>query len=90
MYEVISIIGAVLFVLFVVFSIWANVFLTRKLLYFTENVNKINGSIGGFIDHLDELYEMPMFYGDENLQKLINHSKQLGDELKDFREMYKE
>ena len=90
MYEVVSIIGAVLFVLFVVFSIWANVFLTRKLLYFTENVNGVNGSIDKFIDHLDGLYELPMFYGDENMQELINHSKQLRNELRDFREMYKE
>ena len=90
MYEIISIIGAVLFILFIVSSIWANVFLTRKLLYFTENVNNVNDSIDDVVDHLDGLYELPLFYGDENIQKLMDHSKQLRSELKDFRETYKE
>ena len=90
MYEIISIIGAVLFILFIVSSIWANVFLTRKLLYFTENVNNVNASIDDFVGHLDGLYELPLFYGDENIQKLMDHSKQLRSELKDFRETYKE
>jgi|TARA_R110000824_G_scaffold119818_3_gene274219 hypothetical protein len=90
MFEVISIVGVVLFVLFVIVSIWMNIFLTRKLLYFTENVNNVNGSIDIFVDHLDGLYEMPLFYGDENMQELISHSKQLRTELKEFRETYKE
>jgi predicted PurR-regulated permease PerM len=90
MYEVISITGVVLFVLIVVVSVWANVFLIRKLLYFTENINKIDDSIDSFINHLEELYELPLFYGDENLKQLIEHSKQLGNQLKGFREMYKE
>ena len=90
MYEVVSIIGAVLFVMFVVASIWLNVFLTRKFLYFTENVNKVADSIDVFIDHLSGLYEMPLFYGDENMQELISHSKQLKKELQEFREAYKE
>ena len=76
MFEVISIVGVVLFVLFVIVSIWMNIFLTRKLLYFTENVNNVNGSID--------------IYGDENMQELISHSKQLRTELKEFRETYKE
>ena len=79
MYEIVSIVGVVLFILFI-----------RKLLYFTENVNNVNESIDGFVDHLDGLYELPLFYGDENMKKLVEHSKQLRSELKDFRETYKE
>lgn len=90
MYEIVSIVGVVLFILFIISSIWANIFLTRKLLYFTENVNNVNESIDGFVDHLDGLYELPLFYGDENMKKLVEHSKQLRSELKDFRETYKE
>ena len=89
MFEVVSIFGAVFFVLFVVFSIWANIFLTRKLLHFNENINYVNDSIDGFVRHLDGLYELPLFYGDENMRELINHSKQLKDDLDQFRETYK-
>jgi len=90
MYEIVSIIGAVLFVLVVVSSMWANVFLIRKLLYFTENINNINDSIDSFVGHLEDLHELPLFYGDENIQQLITHSKELRSRLKDFREMYKD
>ena len=30
-----------------------------------------------FIDHLESIYELEMFYGDETLESLIRHSKEL-------------
>ena len=30
-----------------------------------------------FIDHLEQIYELEMYYGDQNLQSLIEHSKGL-------------
>tara|TARA_R110002012_G_scaffold257032_1_gene437249 strand:- start:1194 stop:1466 length:273 start_codon:yes stop_codon:yes gene_type:complete len=90
MYEVLSVIGATLFVLFVVTSIWGNIFLLRKLLYFNENVNQVNISIDEFTRHLTKLHELPMYYGDENIQELLSHSMALKEEIVGFREAYKE
>tara|TARA_Y100000593_G_scaffold95044_1_gene198775 strand:+ start:1006 stop:1278 length:273 start_codon:yes stop_codon:yes gene_type:complete len=90
MFEVISIIGVVLFVIFVVASVWINVFLIKKLMYFNENVSGINNSIDQYVKHLESVYELPLFYGDDNLRELLDHSKQLREELYGFKETYRE
>jgi hypothetical protein len=41
-----------------------------------------------FSDHLDDVHGMEMFYGDSNLQDLINHSRQLMNEIVDVEEKY--
>ena len=81
MIEVISIIGIFLFVTIFVASVWANVFLLRKLLYFNENFQQVQNSIEEYGKHLETIYEMPTFYGDENLQRLIGHSRELRQDL---------
>ena len=85
MFEIVSVVGIVIFVLFITFSVWANVYLLRKLLYFTENIGGVGNSIDEFNEHLHALHELPMFYGDENIKKLIDHSGQLKKELSNFR-----
>ena len=90
MFETISIIGIFLFVVIFATSIWANIFLIRKLLYFNENFQQIKNSINEFNTHLEMIYEMPMFYGDENLQQLISHSRELRQELVYFQNRYSE
>jgi len=90
MIETISIIGIFLFVAIFVASIWANVFLLRKLLYFNENFQQMQNSIEEFGKHLQTIYEMPMFYGDESLQQLISHSRELRQDLLDFQDRYSE
>ena len=90
MIETISIIGIFLFVAIFVASIWANVFLLRKLLYFNENFQQAQNSIEDFSRHLETIYEMSTFYGDENLQQLLTHSRELRQDLKDFQDRYSE
>jgi len=88
MIETISIIGIFLFVAIFATSVWVNVFLLRKLLYFNENFNQIDLSVDSFTKHLEELYELPMFFGDENLEKLLEHSKELRRDLEEFKGKY--
>ena len=90
MIETISIIGIFLFVAMFVASIWINVFLLKKLLYFNENFQQAQNSIEDFSRHLETIYEMPTFYGDENLQQLITHSRELRQDLIDFQNRYSE
>ena len=90
MIETISIIGIFLFVAIFVASIWANVFLLRKLLYFNENFQQVQNSVDNFSKHLETIYEMPTFYGDESLQRLMSHSKELRQDLLDFQDRYSE
>jgi hypothetical protein len=37
-----------------------------------------------FSDHLENIHEMEMYYGDKDLQNMIEHSKQLINEFIDF------
>ena len=41
-----------------------------------------------FIDHLEQIYELEMYYGDQNLQSLIEHSKGLINNYIDIQEKY--
>ena len=74
MIESLAIVGTIIFIGLFFGSIWFNIFLIRKLLYFNENFDQIDLSVDNFTKHLEELYDLPMFYGDENLEKLLEHS----------------
>ena len=41
-----------------------------------------------FSKHLDNVYEMEMFYGDETLGHLIRHSKEVVDSIDKFRNLF--
>ena len=88
MIETLAIVGTIFFVAALFFSVWFNIYLLRKLLYFNENFGQMNLSLDEFNKHLEALYELDMFYGDENLQNLINHSRELKQDLNDFQNKY--
>ena len=44
--------------------------------------------IESFSDHLDRLHELETFYGDETLQTLINHSREVINDFVDLQEKY--
>ena len=88
MIEGLAIVGTIFFVVSFFFSIWFNIYLLRKLLYFNENFGQINSSLEEFNKHLEAIYDLPMFYGDENLENLINHSRELKQDLSEFQNKY--
>ena len=90
MIEGLAIVGTIFFIVSFFFSIWFNFYLLRKLLYFNENFNEISLSVEEYNKHIESVYELPMFYGDENLQNLMNHSRELKQDLADFQNKYSE
>ena len=60
----------------------------RRLLFASENFAWLMNSITNFSEHLQSLYELEMFYGDTTLGHLIEHSKQLVEDMKNFEEIY--
>tara|TARA_R100001086_G_scaffold220654_1_gene137630 strand:+ start:756 stop:1067 length:312 start_codon:yes stop_codon:yes gene_type:complete len=60
----------------------------RRLLFASENFAWLMGSITNFSEHLQKLHELEMFYGDTTLGHLIEHSKQLVEDMKNFEEIY--
>ena len=60
----------------------------RRLLFASENFAWLMSSIRNFSEHLQSLHELEMFYGDTTLGHLIEHSKQLVEDMKNFEEIY--
>jgi len=49
-----------------------------------EDIESLLSDIDGFTNHLSEVYELEMFYGDATLESLITHSKQLVENIYDY------
>ncbi len=60
---------------------------TGRLLFISENLNDLISIIGVYRKHLKALYEMEMFYGDEVLQNLIDHTDSLYNMLEDYEDV---
>ena len=60
---------------------------TGRLLFISENLNDLISIVGVYRSHLKALYEMEMFYGDEILQNLIDHTNSLYDMLEDYEDV---
>ena len=76
-------IGIILFL-----SVWLNVFLLRRLLSVSENLNDILASLRDFEQHIRNVYNMEKFYGDEILSGLLKHSIETSEEIANFRDYY--
>jgi len=74
--------------IFLIISLCLNVFLLRRLLYFSENVDEILFSLGEFSGHLEEVNGYELYYGDEVLAKLLEHSKEAVEDIKQFQDNY--
>ena len=53
-----------------------------------EDVEEVMDKITNFSDHLESIHELEMYYGDENLQNMIRHSRELVNEFVDFQLKY--
>ena len=52
-----------------------------RLYRFQELHENASGQISSFSEHLNSVHEMQMFYGDPTLKGLIDHSKELSENL---------
>lgn len=63
--------------------IWLSVKQARNLSYISENANDLVDIISNYRNHLKKIYEMEMFYGDETLEYLMEHTRSLVEILED-------
>ena len=59
-----------------------------RLMYVGDNLGDLAEMITAYRNHLKSVYEMEMFYGDETLQFLVEHTKSLHSLLEDFEDVY--
>jgi hypothetical protein len=69
-----------------------NVFLLFYIRWLLRNMNFISENLDGiwvlleqFRQHVDMLHETEMFYGDSNLQALMEHSKKVTEEIDSYK-----
>ena len=53
-----------------------------------EDITLLFDSTEEFINHLENIHELEMYYGDQNLQALIDHSKSLINQYIDIQEKH--
>jgi hypothetical protein len=59
---------------FLIWYIWRSI---QKINYYEVEMSEMIESIKNFTNHLSTVHEMEMFYGDETLQYLLQHAKDL-------------
>ena len=66
--------------------LWYGYKLIRKFLSYSENIYFLADDMDSFVDHLEAIYELTTFYGDETLQNLLLHSKSLKKNIEEFKQ----
>jgi hypothetical protein len=64
------------------------VWYTRKLINYLEMTNEetkvVFDSIVEYENHLNDVYNRDVFYGDATLEKLLNHTSNLANEVQEY------
>lgn len=68
--------------------LWYGFLLLKKVIYVSGNTNEIIDAVEGFRTHLDGVYELETFYGDETLKSLLDHTGELSTFLAECENAY--
>ena len=63
---------------------WYSRQLTQKLSFIYDNIGDVSELITNYRTHLKSVYSMEMFYGDETLKFLMDHTRSIGALLEDY------
>ena len=70
------------------FAIWYIRKLLAKILFVSQNLTDLVDLLTTYRNHLQRLFQLEMYYGDETMQFLIKHTKSLLDVLEDYSDIY--
>lgn len=87
--------GIIILAFALVLSVTINIILynytrdvVRKLTIASELASQIFTRLDAYRSHLESIFQMSIFYGDETIEGLIKHTKEVRDFLKNFEEVY--
>lgn len=78
---ILSIVGNIL-------ALWYIRKLLAKILFVSQNLTDLVDLLTTYRNHLQRLFQLEMYYGDETMQFLIKHTKSLLDVLEDYSDIY--
>ena len=58
--------------------------IVTRLLFISDNIEDLVILIKNYSNHLQSVYELEMFYGDETLQSLLKHTGYIIEELEQY------
>ena len=70
------------------FFIWYIYKLLKKLLFVSDNMEDFLEILGNYSDHIEKIYNMETYYGDETIEHLLNYSKEIVQEIEAYEEIY--
>jgi|TARA_R110000824_G_scaffold108781_3_gene256122 Ran GTPase-activating protein (RanGAP) involved in mRNA processing and transport len=68
--------------------IWYTIKVLQKLSYMYDNAEALQTINKSFLEHINTIHEMEMFYGDETLGALIQHTKYVAEQYDNFNEIF--
>ena len=67
---------------------WYGYLLIRKVLYVSSNTSEILIAVDRYKKHINGVYELETFYGDETLKSLLDHTGELSTFLSECENAY--
>ena len=68
--------------------IWYVLQLVRRLWLVSENMGDLFLQLGEFADHVDRVNKMEVYYGDTVLQNLLDHSRNIVEEVERYKDIH--
>ena len=59
-----------------------------RLLSVSEELGDLQQMADNFTEHLQKVYELEMFYGDQTLEHLMNHARSFREQMETFEYIY--
>ena len=84
----ILIIGLTISVTLNILLIWYLRKVSEKLMFVSDAIGGLFDSVDVYREHIQSIYELEVYYGDETLQNMITHTKELYEELEQFEGVY--
>lgn len=70
--------------LFSLVLLWYTRNLIEYITLFTDDSREVSNSLRDYLGHLKNVYNMDLFYGDATLESLLEHTKNVTEELDAF------
>ena len=66
------------------FATWYSIRLSKTLMYFSENMNDLLDSLVEYSNHIQSVYGLESYYGDQVLHNLLKHSQNIVEQIEMF------
>ena len=71
-----------------IFFVWYIYNLLKKLLFVSDNIGDFLEVLQDYSEHIETVYNMETYYGDEVIERLLEHSRQIVKEIEGYKEIY--